>query len=206
MKSSILRHAPRCQLRVRIGALALLVLGAAAWAQTKPVHRCEVGGRVTFQQTACSPGQRASEVLVPGPETNVASAPARRAATAASAPASAAPALQPTLPAAASVPPEHEACLAYLKPLLHDPASGRILSSERDGRVWRVKLQAADGRGRLHTREAACEFINGRVDDGWSRIQLKRLGWFAPRILIQGSGPEARRAARALEESIEARP
>ena len=188
---------------------AAALLGAAATpghAQNTTVNRCEIGGSVIFQQAACPPGHSASQVAVP--PINVTSAPARAAASAASAAASApaASASAPAAPPLPQTPPEQAACLAYLKPLLLDPASGRMLSAERDGRVLRVKLQAADARGRLHTRDAACEFISGRVDDGWSRIQLKRLGWFAPRVLVQGSGPEARRAARHYEESIEAQP
>jgi hypothetical protein len=182
-------------------AFAALAMWTPAAAQTS-AHRCESGGRVTFQQAPCPPGQRASEIVVP--PTNTVPAPAPRpsaASAAASAPVAAAVPAAALLP---TIPPEHAACLAYLKPLLLDPSSGRILSGTRDGRVLRVQLQAADARGRLHVREAACEFVNGSVDDGWSRIQLKRLGWFAPRILVQGKSSEARRAARWLEESIEA--
>jgi len=138
------------------------------------------------------------------PSWAVPGATAASAATATAAPPGT-PASAPLPPAAAPVSDE-QACLAYLKPLLRDPASGRVLTSRREGRVLLVQLQAADARGRVQTREAACEFVNGRVDDGWSRIQLKRLGWFAPRVLVQGTGVEARRAARALEESIEALP
>ncbi len=181
----------------------------AASAQTPLVHRCEIGGRVVFQQAACPPGQAGRVVTVP--PANVVSAPASASPrAAASAPSGAASAAAAAAPASATAPAQpvsdEQACLAYLKPLLRDPASGRILTSERDGRVLRVQLQASDARGRPHTRDAACEFVNGRVDDSWSRIQLKRLGWFAPRVWVQGSSPESRRAARALEESIEALP
>jgi hypothetical protein len=191
-------------------AIAALVCGSigAASAQTPTVHRCEIGARVVFQQAPCPPGQAGR--VVPVPPANVVSAPPSAAVRAASAPSGAgsAPLAVASAPAAAAPPPvsDDQACLAYLKPLLRDPASGRILTSTREGRVLRVQLQAADARGRLQTRDAACEFVNGRVDDGWSRIQLKRLGWFAPRVWVQGSSPESRRAARALEESIEALP
>ncbi len=188
-----------------IAVAALGSIGAAS-AQTASVHRCEIGGRVIFQQAPCPPGQTGR--VVPVPPANVVSAPVSGLDRAASAPigAGSAPAGSASAPAAAPPPPlsDDQACLAYLKPLLRDPASGRILTSARDGRVLRVQLQAADARGRLRTRDAACEFVSGRVDDGWSRIQLKRLGWFAPRVWVQGSSPESRRAARALEESIEA--
>lgn len=195
---------------IELRHLAALVLAAAAGpglAQTTTVNRCEEGGRVVFQQAACPPGVPASQVLVP--PANVTPAPARPAASAAAAqPASApAPALPPrAAPAMPEGSPEQAACLDYLKPLLRDPASGRILSAEKDGRVLRVKLQAADARARPQIRDAACEFVNGRVDDGWSRIQLKRLGWFAPRVLVLGTDRDSRRLARALEESIEAQP
>jgi hypothetical protein len=193
----------------------LLLAWATAQAQapakaqaTTTVNRCEAQGRVVFQQAPCPPGQQASQVAIPSPQTNVAAPPPRAAAAAS--PAASAP--QPAAPQAPQAllppgpPPEQEACLTYLKPLLHDPASGRIVSSTRDGRVLQVKLQASDKRGKPQIRDAACEFINGRVDDSWSRIQLKRLGWFAPRVLVQGDSREARRAARVLEESIEAAP
>jgi hypothetical protein len=197
---------------VLVGALLLLLaagLPGPARAQAAPatVHRCEVGDRVVFQQAPCAPGQAGRVVVVP--PANVVSAPA----TAPPRPPASAPSGGAGTPVAAAsapaVPPpltDEQACLAYLKPLLRDPASGRILTAKRDGRVLNVQLQAADMRGRLHTRDAACEFVNGRVDDGWSRIQLKRLGWFAPPVWVQGSSPEARRAARAREQSIEALP
>lgn len=192
-----------------IAAASMLAAAvAAAQGTTTVVNRCEARGQVVFQQAPCPPGQAASQVQV-APANVVASPPARPASAAstpgvAASAAGAATATAATL--ASSTPADAGACLAYLKPLLRDPASGRILTSEREGRVLRVQLQAADARGRLHTRDAACEFVNGRVDDGWSRIQLKRLGWFAPRVLVQGNDREARRAARALEESIEAQP
>lgn len=171
-------------------------------APSTTVHRCEVGGRVVFQQAPCPPGQAGR--VVPVPPINVVPAPPRVAASASRASASA-PAASPATPASAPAPlTDEQACLAFLRPLLRDPASGRIVSSRREGRVLFVQLQAADQRARPRLRDAACEFINGRVDDSWSRIQLKRLGWFAPRTWVQGSSPEARRAARALEESIEA--
>lgn len=193
--------------------LAATALGAAGadFAQTPLVHRCDVGDRVVFQQAACPPGQAGR--VVPVAPGNVVSAPARAAASAAVAAAASGPATATTsapapapAPTAAQPPSDDQACLAYLKPLLRDPSSARILTSTREGRVLRVQLQAGDARGRLHTRDAACEFVNGRVDDGWSRIQLERLGWFAPRAWVLGSSPESRRAARALEESIEALP
>lgn len=178
--------------------------GAAASApQSASVYRCMVGGRVVFQQAPCPPGQTGRVVAVP--PANVVSAPPRTAAAAAPTAGASSPAAAAATPASAPPPPtEEQACLAYLRPLLRDPASGRILSARRDGRVLYVQLQAADARGRLHVREAACEFVNGRVDDSWSRIQLKRLGWFAPRPWVQGASSAARRAARAIEESIEA--
>lgn len=187
-------------------AAAAIGIGSTSFAQAPSVHRCEIDGRVIFQQAACPPGQAGR--VVPVPPANVVSAPARQAASApaVAASAAAAPAVIASAPAAPPPPTDEQACLAYLKPLLRDPASGRILTSTRDGRVLRVQLQANDARARPHTRDAACEFVNGRVDDGWSRIQLKRLGWFAPRVWVQGSSPESRRAARALEESIEALP
>jgi len=174
---------------------------------TASVHRCETGGRVTFQQAPCPAGQ-AGRVVTVAPANVVTSAvpPAAAASAALAAPAAPAQPAAGLLPPAAPAVSDELACLAYLKPLLRDPASGRVLTSRREGRVLLVQLQAADARARVQTREAACEFVNGRVDDGWSRIQLKRLGWFAPRVLVQGTGVEARRAARALEESIEALP
>jgi hypothetical protein len=187
-------------------ALLLLAAAGAAPASDKAVYRCEVDGRVIYQQSACKSGQR-----VELPPANVADAPPPRppAPAAPPPPVQTAPA-QATVPAAAVLPlqAERETCLAYLKPLLHDPASARVLDATRDGRVLKVQLQAADRRGRLQTRDAACEFINGRVDDGWSRIQLERLGWFAKRKIVLHAPPDkldrdARRLLRAQEESIE---
>ncbi len=190
-------------------AVLLLAAAGAAPAADKPaVYRCEVDGRVVYQQLACRSGQR-----VELPPANVADAPPPRPPApptpAAAPPVQTVPA-QATVPTAALVPlqTERETCLAWLKPLLHDPASARVLDATRDGRVLKVRLQAADRRGRLQTRAAACEFINGRVDEGWSRIQLERLGWFAKRKIVLHAPPgkldrDTRRLLRAQEESIE---
>lgn len=151
-------------------AAALLAAGSAwpaAWAQTAAtttVNRCEAQGRVVFQQAPCPPGQQASQVAVPSRETNVTEAPPARSASAPAPQASSAP-TGPT-PPGPSQPPEQEACLAYLKPLLHDPASGRILSAVRDGRVLQVKLHAADRRGRPQVRDAACGARARGIDRG----------------------------------------
>ncbi len=197
---------PRLLRTLATWGFAATAVGASGVAagQTPAVYRCEIDGRVVFQQAACPPGQSAR--VVPVPPANVVSAPTRMVASAPAGATSAPAAASAPVLAVAQPPLDDLACLTYLKPLLRDPASGRILTSTREGRVLRVQLQAGDARGRLHTREAACEFVHGRVDDGWSRIQLKRLGWFAPRVWVQASSPESRRAARALEESIEALP
>jgi hypothetical protein len=184
-------------------ALLAAAMPLAAAAAGKAVYRCEEGGRVVYQQSACKPAQGERVELPPG---NVADAPRLPpAAPAARATPQTVPA-QATLPAAAAALPwqaEREACLTYLRPLLRDPPSGRILEAERDGRVLKVKLQASDARGRPQIRDAACEFVNGRVDDGWSRIQLKRLGWFAPRVVLPGPPKDLRRPHRPFEDSIE---
>lgn len=195
-------------------AVALLGLGAAASAaaQNRQIFRCEVGGRVVFQQSPCHPSQTGAPVAVPSADTNVGVAvkPAASAAVAAAAqtPAQTAPGSLTLKPPATPDAAERAACLAYLRPLLRDPASARISDATRDGRVLRVKLEANDRRGRLRERDAACEFVGGKVDDGWSRVQLKRLGWFAPRMPVVG-GPEQakdrelRKIAREQDESIE---
>lgn len=193
-----------------LAAAAWLALGAAdsASAQNRQVYRCEVGGRVVFQQSPCHPSQTGAPVAVPSADTNVGAA-VKPAAASAPAPApQAAPGSLTLKPPATPDAAERAACLAYLRPLLRDPASARITTATRDGRVLRVKLEANDRRGRLRERDAACEFVGGQVDDGWSRVQLKRLGWFAPRVPVVG-GPEQakdrelRKIAREQDESIE---
>lgn len=209
---------PRAASVALVCLLALLGVSAAgsAAAQNRQVFRCEVGGRVVFQQSPCHPSQTGAPVAVPSADTNVGVAvkPAASAAVAAAAPTAAQTAPQ-TAPGSLTLRPpatpdaaDRAACLAYLRPLLRDPASGRITDATRDGRVLRVKLEANDRRGRLRERDAACEFVGGKVDDGWSRVQLKRLGWFAPRVPVVG-GPEQakdrelRKIAREQDESIE---
>jgi len=190
-------------------ALALLFLAAQA-ASAATINRCTVNGRTVYQQTACANDQAASAVELPAPPpAPVTPRPApRAAATAASAPA-------PALAGAAAIGPsnapgmldgEAALCLDYLRPLLLDPASATVSAPSRDGRVLRLKVSARDGRGRLQQRDAACEIVSGRVDDGWTQIQLKRLGWLQARPVVVGDGLEAQRQRRALEGDIEAPP
>ena len=73
--------------------------------------------------------------------------------------------------------PEADICLEYLKPLLKDPGSPYYRNLQKEGTVLSMELYAKNALGGYTSKPAACEIKNGRLDDGWTRIHLKRLGW-----------------------------
>jgi len=161
---------------LRLGLL--LLLGACQPAVAERVFRCTIDGKVTFQQQACAEGGGAVAVQ-PG---NVIAAPRQ----AKPAPAAATGRPVPAAPAGKSaLDEEAERCLDYLRPLLRDPRSAYASAASREGRVLSLTVHAANSLGGIATRRAACEFFNGVIDKGWTKIHLERLGWFQPRIAGQ---------------------
>jgi hypothetical protein len=210
-------------IRFALALTALLCAGlhAAQTAQAATIYRCTVNGRTVYQQSACASAEQEAARLEPGAAPNAvkatatASAPVATPAAAASvptsnpspgtAPATVAGSLGPTA-TPGQLDAEAARCLAYLKPLLRDPTSATVSAPQRDGRVLRLTVNANDGRGRMQQRDAACEFVNGRVDDSWTQIQLKRLGWLGSKPVVLGDSREARRLRAALESDIEVVP
>ncbi len=175
---------------VAVLAAMLLALGSPteASAQSQRIFRCVIGGEVVFQQSACPAGTDAKVLDVkPG---NVVATPQRpRAAAAASAPA---PTPAAAAPVKSALDAQAEACLDHLRPFLRDPRSAYASGVSREGRVLSMTVHATNTRGGVGSRKAACEFFNGLVDAGWTKIHLQRLGWFQPKVVIVDKHPQRR--------------
>ena len=195
MKPAVLRS---------FAALGLLAAGGLAPAAPgTSVFKCTVDGRVTFQQSPCAQQPQAQPLVVPP----VNSSDAPRLPAAPTPPVAPPPAREssPAAPVRSALELESEQCLEHLRPMLRDPRSAYVSEPVRRGRVLSLTLHAANPRGGIVTRPAACELFNGRVDAGWTRIHLERLGWFKPRPLLEGRGA-ALEALRLDLDDIEAPP
>jgi len=164
--------------------VAATALAAPAWA----INKCTgPDGKVSFQDAPCE-GQGARIDVRP------AAGPARPASLSGNTGAKASPPPSPTAAPAAPTPPaplaqqprseeptplqvESAACLAWYRPALRDPAGAYLTGPSKEGRVVSITVHATNGYGGYVTRPAACEFINGRLDQDWTKIHAKRAGW-----------------------------
>lgn len=174
--------------RGRQVGLAMLVTLLAVSAAAQTVHRCTVAGRIVYQQVPCAAGSAGVTVDV-APNIVAGERPPVAAAAAPVTPAGA----QALSVAGGDLNAEVAVCLAYLRTLLRAPDSARASNPSKDARVLSLTLQAANSRGRTVQRAAACEIRDGKLDEGWTRTHLKRLGWFAPPLLVL---PDAGGASR----------
>jgi Domain of unknown function (DUF4124) len=168
-----------------LAALLLATGSQGAHAQSQRIFRCVMQGHVVFQQSAC-PTNTDAKVLDVKPG-NVVAAPQRPRATAASAPQAAA---APAPAARSALDAQTEACLDHVRPFLRDPRSAYASGASREGRVLTMTVHATNTRGGVGSRKAACEFFNGLVDAGWTKIHLQRLGWFQPKVVIIDKHPQ----------------
>lgn len=163
-------------IRPLIAAALLSVLSAPAWA----VNKCTgPDGKVVYQDAPCV-GKGDSIDVRPssGPAIPKAVPPKPSASVEVSAPGVLpTPAGQQQVPAKSPMVQEADACLAWYKPKLRDPAGAYYTELSKDGRVVSITVHATNGFGGYVTKEAACEFYNGRLDTDWTKIHAKRRGW-----------------------------
>ncbi len=175
--------------------LALLATLLAASAAAQTVHRCNVAGRTVYQQVPCAAGSAGATVDV-APNIVAGQRPPTAASVAPVTPAGA----QALSVAGGDLNAEVAVCLGYLRTLLRAPDSARASNPSKDARVLSLTLQAANSRGRTVQRAAACEMRDGKLDEGWTRTHLKRLGWFAPPLLVLPDTGSASRPRLPLED------
>lgn len=165
-------------LRLIALSVAVLAVTGPAWA----VNKCTgPDGKTVFQDAPCAGKGEKIEVR---PASGNVSQPVVPATTAA-APApvqAAAPPIQPTpkpaAPSKSALEMQADQCLAWYKPLLRDPANAYYTEPKfEDKRVLRMTLHATNGFGGFVTKQAACEFDNGKFSADWTKIQAKRLEW-----------------------------
>jgi hypothetical protein len=159
------------------GAGLLAALCAPAWA----INKCTgPDGKVSFQDAPCATGK--AEVLnirrggAPNAAPNIVPAPKAEAPATPPQPAGAAP--QPAAPPQrARTEIEAEQCLDWYRPKLRDPLGAYYREPSKEGRVLSLTIYATNGYGGYVSKPAACEFTNGRIDNGWTKIHAKRGNW-----------------------------
>lgn len=161
---------------------AALLMVAPVWA----INKCTgPDGKVAFQDAPCAGKGEKIEVRPAsgGAPTAIPAGPASIAPAL-----SATPPTAPVLPSqpAATPPPvaaksplarEADMCMAWYKPKLRDPAGAYYTEPSKDGRVLSITIHATNGYGGYVTRRGSCEFLNGKLDQGWTVIHAKRDEW-----------------------------
>lgn len=164
-----------------VGACASMA--APAWA----VNKCTgPDGKVSFQDAPCAgkgeklevrPAAGAAPIRPAGPVQPQAAVPAAAASAPAAPQPQQLPQAAPAAPAKSALNTEADACLAWYKPLLRDPAGAYYTAPSKDRRVVTITVHATNGYGGYVTRTGNCEFMNGRLDNDWTKIHAKRAGW-----------------------------
>lgn len=170
-------------MKTLILACALVSLGTPSWA----VNKCTgPDGKVSFQDAPCAGKGEKLDVrpaagdaptktgVITQPQAAVPAAPASAPTTPQAAQP---PQVPPPAPAKSALVTEADACLAWYKPLLRDPAGAYYTAPSKDRRVVTITVHATNGYGGYVTRTGNCEFMNGRLDNDWTRIHAKRAGW-----------------------------
>ena len=159
-----------------IVAALLSTIFAPAWA----INKCtDTDGKVAFQDAPCTGKGEKIEVQPNSSLVLPKSAP-QKLPTAAEVSVSSGlptPAVQQQSPIKSPLVQEADACLGWYKPKLRDPAGTYYSEHSKDGRVVSITVHATNGYGGYITKEAACEFYNGRLDSDWTKIHAKRRGW-----------------------------
>lgn len=153
-------------------AILLLLLAAASAKAEQALYRCVAGTKLEFRQTPCD-RQASSErqLNVHAPAVGTVSPPPTRLR----------PLPEHVPPPAA--PPRSEAerlaeiCLDWYRPKLRDPRGAYLRDPVLEKNIVRLTLHATNRFGGYVLRPAACEFKQGFIDEGWTRIQADRLGW-----------------------------
>lgn len=161
--------------------LACALVAGPGWA----INKCTgADGKIAFQDAPCAgKGEKIEVHPASGPaqpaQPAAPTAPAPPVAPAAPAP-GVAPAPVAAPPAAAAKSPldrEAELCLAWYRPLLRDPAGAYYTEPSKEGRVVSMTVHATNGFGGYVTRRAACEILQGKLNETWTKIHAERGGW-----------------------------
>jgi type IV secretory pathway VirB10-like protein len=183
-------------------AVALLC-GSPALAQGTTLYRCTVKGKTTFQQQPCPANSSAEEMRVVPSNTEQSLPPLNPASAAVPPPEPQAPQAPQAATVKSALEQEADQCLDHIRSFLRDPRSAYASAPSREGRVLSLTVYAANVRGGVSAKRAACELFNGVVDAAWTKIHLERLGWFSRRMLVNRDG---RRVLVPDYDDIEARP
>lgn len=190
-------------LELRSGLLAtalLCIASGPALGQATTLFRCTIKGQITFQQQPCPASSTEEQVRVVPANPEQSSAPPPPPTALPAAPA------EPPAPAAASgksaLEQEADLCLDHIRQFLRDPRSAYASTPSREGRVLSITVYAANARGGMASKRAACEMFNGIVDASWTRIHLERLGWFGKRLVTMRR--DGRRVLQQDWDDIEA--
>lgn len=170
------------KLKWTAAALALACSCAPAWAINKCVG---ADGRVEFQDAPCADGRGGRIDVRPasGHAPSKASEPVGNAEV--PAPAAAPAAAAPPLPAPAPASPpvkdaltrDADTCFAWYRPDLLDPRGAYYTEPARDKRVVSLTLHATNRMGGVVTKRVACEILNGKLDEDWTKIHAERVKW-----------------------------
>lgn len=148
------------------------------------IQRCESGGRIWYQDTACPAGSSSASIAPAPPLQN---APLSGSGHVVSIPQEPSQPLPPPpnhLPASVY---EHEArlCLDWYKKQMQLPLDTQYLDYTKDKRVLTITIPVrfstmnqwgAFSEGTAN-KQASCEIHNNRLDDAWTRIHAQRGGW-----------------------------
>ena len=174
-----------------ISHMKILILASALLAFTVPVwaiNKCTApDGKVSFQDAPCAgkgetlnvrpaTGHAAPSgagIFTPPPPASLPAAPAVAAPLQTAPP----PAPLPAAPVKSALTLKADECLAWYRPLLRDPAGAYHTAAAQDSRTVTFTLHATNGYGGYVTSTARCEFLNGRLDVGWTKIHAQRAGW-----------------------------
>lgn len=159
-------------------SLLLLLLGVHQHALA--IHKCTgPDGRITFQDQPCV---GVGESFTAKPASGHTRAPSTHSALPDKTPKiEEASKPSPTQAAPISRRPQldidADACLAWYLPKLRDPNGAYYKNPRLDKRVLTITLYATNGYGGYVSKEAACEILDGRLDDSWTKTHARRGGW-----------------------------
>jgi hypothetical protein len=161
-----------------LAAALLSALCAPAWA----INKCTgADGKVAYQEAPCAGRSETIKVWVSPVEAPSNPAPVKlpvASAAPASAPSAApAPAPAPKTPVKSALEQEADTCLSWYKPMLRDPAGAYYTQPSKQGRVLSITLHGTNGYGGYVTKDAACEILNGQLNENWTKIHASRRGW-----------------------------
>jgi len=163
----------------------LLHYPGASTAQS--MYRCEQDGRVVFQQAPCEKtAQQQTQIKLPTARVGTVPVQPPPPKAVPEQPRTAEDQSQPRPAQAGNSAPKTAAqrmadqCLDWYRPKLRDPRGAYHGEVSTDRNVVKLTIYATNGYGGYVDRAAACEFKGGDIDQGWTNIQAKRLGWGAP--------------------------